>query len=439
MSIDTNFDASILVDSASVGILALNTNNSTLSGTSGSSAFIGAFGAESLTSTMLAPGAGNTYRLGGRGGALTVSNGVLTDSAGPVSNSLLVGSSQPNGSGTVILAAVNTFSGGTTVNNGTLQTTADGALGSGGLAVNAASAAVSLASLQSNEVVSSLSSAISGGGTANLTVAAGKSLTDNQSTSTSFQGTVNLSNGTTAHSGGTLTKSGGGTLEVDGAPSLGPNSNINVNAGKLKFNVNSGSVFVGTGVLVTVTGSTGNLELAGSESALDPLLLKGRADILNNSTAAAGVLISGIHQQVGSIDGAGTTQVDAGSDLTANHIVQGSLIIGGTAGNPGRVTIDASDSSGNPLASGEASGGFAIAGSVSVGGPFDLSSTDSVLATEAVQSGHSVAVQLGAGGSSSVGGNLTTVPEPSSILLAAVGALALGIVAERKRLLKSRP
>src|SRR5258708_37628043 len=94
MSVDGDFDASLLVDPGSVGLLALNTNNSTLSGTNGSNAFIGAFGAQSLTTPTLAPGAGNTYRLGGRGGTLTITNGVLTDSPGPVSNSLVIGSSQ---------------------------------------------------------------------------------------------------------------------------------------------------------------------------------------------------------------------------------------------------------------------------------------------------------------------------------------------------------
>src|SRR5205823_8185579 len=67
MSIDADFDASPMVAPSSVGILALNTNNSTLTGTNGSSAFIGTFGSQTLSTTSLAPGAGNTYRLGGRG------------------------------------------------------------------------------------------------------------------------------------------------------------------------------------------------------------------------------------------------------------------------------------------------------------------------------------------------------------------------------------
>jgi hypothetical protein len=41
--------------------------------------------------------------------------------------------------------------------------------------------------------------------------------------------------------------------------------------------------------------------------------------------------------------------IDAGSSLIANHIVQGSLVIGGSAGSPSTVTIAPSDSNGDPV------------------------------------------------------------------------------------------
>ena len=90
------------------------------------------------------------------------------------------------------------------------------------------------------------------------------------------------------------------------------------------------------------------MELAGSVSALGNE--SGRVNIADNSAAAAGVLVSGTHQVVGAIDGSGTTQVNSGSDLTADRIVQSALVIGGTAGSSALVTIAASDSAGNPLA-----------------------------------------------------------------------------------------
>ncbi|HEY2148695.1 MAG TPA: hypothetical protein VGH32_12205, partial [Pirellulales bacterium] len=51
----------------------------------------------------------------------------------------------------------------------------------------------------------------------------------------------------------------------------------------------------------------------------------------------------------GAIDGTGNLTVGPGGRLTANHLIQNSLIIGGTAGNPATVTIAASDQTGNPL------------------------------------------------------------------------------------------
>lgn len=401
MSIDSDFDASVLVDLASVGILALNVTNSTLSGTNGSSAFIGAFGSQSLTVTSLAAGAGNTYRLGGRAGTLTVTNGVLVGG-----NSLIVGSTQPNGAGTVILAATNTFGGGTTVVNGTLRTTADGALGSGGLTVNTSTGGV--ADIRSSETVG----ALSGTGSANLIVMAGKTLTVNQTTSTTFAGTVNNS--------GTIVKSGAGSLEITSAPSLNSGSSLVVNdTGKLKFNVVSGTSSVGTGVTATVSNSA-VLELAGSVSALSGAT--GRTDVINNSTAAAGLLVSGRNQQVGGINGSGTTKVTDDAQLTANHIVQSALVIGGSAGHAAVITIAPSDNMGAPLASLVAAGGVGA------------DATNPSLIGATLPSANLETTGLGGLPSlnSQLGGGAAAVPEPSTLVLGALTALAAAFAARRR-------
>ena len=116
---------------------------------------------------------------------------------------------------------------------------------------------------------------------------------------------------------------GAGTLEIQGAPNLGNNSNINArNSGTLRFNVNTGSPSVGSGVVASVSG-TAVLELAGSTSALGTATPGNRVAIANTSTAAAGLLVSGGNQQVGGIDGTGNVQVNASTSLTADHIVQG--------------------------------------------------------------------------------------------------------------------
>jgi hypothetical protein len=229
--------------------------------------------------------------------------------------------------------------------------------------------------------------------------------------------TFNAVNATATFAGGfvnngnrNFVKAGGGTVEIDSAPTLKDGSTLSVMTGTMRFNVVSGAPTIGTGVTAVV--STGAmLELAGSVSALanGP----NRVNITNNSSAP-GILVTGTRQQVGNIDGSGTTQVNAGSDLAANHIIQSALVIGGTAKNPGLVTIDASDTSGNPLAS------LAGAASLIPGTPFGA---DGIV-------GSSFNGDLAASSQtslvSSIASNSTAVPEPSSLLLLAIGSLALG-------------
>ena len=234
--------------------------------------------------------------------------------------------------------------------------------------------------------------------------------------------TFNAVNTTATFAGGfvnngnsNFVKAGGGTVEIDNAPTLANNSTLSVTTGTLRFNIVSGTPTIGTGVTAVVS-SGATLELAGSVSAL----AKGanRVNITDNSTAP-GILVSGTHQQVGNIDGSGTTQVNAGSDLTANHIIQSALVIGGTAKNPGLVTIDASDASGNPL---NQSSGFVLAGSLSQSGPFGADGIGS--ANLSSVAGIDPAALLP--GTSAGGGNPSSVPEPASLILLAIGGLALG-------------
>ena len=72
---------------------------------------------------------------------------------------------------------------------------------------------------------------------------------------------------------------------------------------------------------------------------------------------------------VAGLDDAGSVVVNAGSSLTADHINEGSLIIGGTAGSPAVVTIAASDAAGNPLAESAAAAASGAAPGVSSDGP----------------------------------------------------------------------
>ncbi len=210
---------------------------------------------------------------------------------------------------------------------------------------------------------------------------------------------------------------GSGVLEVDGAPSLGASSSMAVGGtSTLRFKPTSGSASVGTGVTATVA-SGATLELAGTVSALSSG--PNRVNIANNSSSA-GILVTGTNQQVGSISGSGTTQVNAGSDLTANQIIQSALVIGGTAGNNGVVTIDASDASGKPL--GQPSG-LALAGSLSASGPFGESVNSS--ASLSSIAADSTDLTVPAAGDSVGTGDASQVPEPSTFLLALLAVLGV--------------
>jgi fibronectin-binding autotransporter adhesin len=267
-------------------------------------------------------------------------------------------------------------------------------------AAGAASAAINVSNVHGNGVHTI---------SAPITLASDLNIVQNSS------GTLRLTaplNDSAAH---TITKSGSGTVEIAGPPTLGANTVLMANAGTLRFALPSGSATVGTGVQAVVTGSA-TLELAGAASALTSG--PNRANILNGSAAPAGIVVSGTNQQVGNIDGTGTTQVSAGSDLTANHIVQSALVIGGTAGSPTLVTIDASDTSGNPL---DQSSGFALAGSLSSSGPFGEGVISSANLSSIAADRTDLAVPAA---SNSVGiGNASQVPEPSTLLLALLAVL----------------
>jgi hypothetical protein len=112
-----------------------------------------------------------------------------------------------------------------------------------------------------------------------------------------------------------------------------------VNGASLSIVQNSA---ISSGTAVTVIGA-GVINLGGTSDTIF-------GAISNNSTATAGIVVSGTNQVVGSVNGTGNLAVNARSDLTAAHINQSALIIGGAAGNSATVTIAASDVSGNPLA-----------------------------------------------------------------------------------------
>jgi hypothetical protein len=214
-----------------------------------------------------------------------------------------------------------------------------------------------------------------------------------------------------------ITHSGSGTTAITGSINLGNATTLSVGAtGTLRFNLTSGTATIGTGVTATVTDAA-TLELAGTVSALSSGA--NRVDILNNSTAAAGVLATGGNQQVGSIDGVGNVQVGAGANLTADHVIQSSLIISGTAGSPSILTIDASDSSGNPLGR---SNGLAFAGSF--GSETRFGAIAATSPDMLIPAGFSSDALFSSGSPGATRGAVApAVPEPASLWLFALAGL----------------
>ena len=242
--------------------------------------------------------------------------------------------------------------------------------------------------------------------------------------------TATFAGGFTNNGNSNFIKAGGGTLQVPAAPTLKNASSLSIDdTGTLRFAAVSGAATIGTGVTATVA-SGATLELAGSVSALSSAT--NRVNIVNNSSAAAGVLVSGTSQQVGGIDGTGTTQVNAGSDLTANHIVQGTLIIGGTANSAASVTIAPSDASGNPLAASNAtSNGLLTSGLIL---PLDAGTADLLSSADLIRAGDVVSSEsnprLETPGNNS---STTAVPEPSAVRLALIGVGGLLVIARNRR------
>jgi fibronectin-binding autotransporter adhesin len=205
---------------------------------------------------------------------------------------------------------------------------------------------------------------------------------------------------------GTVTLSGDNTYSGDDT----------ISAGTLKFNITAGAPSIASGVTATVAGG-GTLELAGTVSVLGAAG-GNRVHVVNNSSgasgAAAGLVVSGMHQVVGAIDGSGTTQVNAGSDLTADHIIQSALIIGGTSGSHDLVTIDASDSGGNPLDQPSGVGLLTSSSHLAAGDMSSANLSNATIGSEVLAMGNSVGSNY-----------LAPVPEPSTLLLALLAVLGV--------------
>ena len=254
------------------------------------------------------------------------------------------------GTGSWTLTGANTYTGGTQVLSGTLTVSGSGTLGanSGSLEVDSfSSTSTTILNLNIDQTVGSLLGTIFGGGSATINIASGKTLTVNQSTTTTYAGVL--------AGVGSFTKSGVGTLTLSGANTYSggttlSSGTLNINnasaLGTGAFTIGGGTIDNTTNAALTLTtsdainigtsftfGGTQNLNLgtgAVSDNGNYTITLNGSSKTLTLGGTMSNT--SGGDQTL-TVNGAGNTLVLGG--YTLNNTSIGSDTINGT----GNVTI----------------------------------------------------------------------------------------------------
>ena len=300
-------------------------------------------GTYSGTNATLTVGANFTYRLGGGGGSLTMSQtNVLTGA-----NNVLVGSSSANGNGTVTISTAQNYTGNTTVTGtAVLAVGGDDRLGTGTGAGNIVLDNGTLRASNTFTLASGRGIAL-GSATGNAT---GTIDTNNAGTLLTYGGNM-TDNGSGADS---LTKIGAGTLILTNTGISTFTGAVNINAGTINFarienfglgsaiNFNGGTLQYATGntaditartVTTTATGGatvdigTNNVAFANAitgtgsftKNGTGTLTLNAANTYTGNTTIAAGGLKLGIATAIPSGAGNGWTAVNGNGTIDVNN------------------------------------------------------------------------------------------------------------------------
>ncbi|HEV2968923.1 MAG TPA: PEP-CTERM sorting domain-containing protein [Pirellulales bacterium] len=210
------------------------------------------------------------------------------------------------------------------------------------------------------------------------------------------------SGGSGSGGNGSLVVASNGAVTVGSELQIGAQGTVNVTGGRMA--VGSGGLPAAAGTLHV--GPNG--------------LLEGIGTIIGHVVNDGSAKVAETSRIMGGLDGTGITQVNAGGSLTADHIIQNALFVGGASGSPALVTIDASDSNGNPLAS-----DMSLAGSLSPSDPFGAGLGSSALIGDTASSdsmGTDLALSLN---NPSAEFASATVPEPTTIVLLAIAMIGL--------------
>lgn len=239
----------------------------------------GAAGLEDDDETIGSLAGSGTVALGAQ--RLTVgANNANTIFSGSITGT---GSLRKTGTGTLTLAAANSYSGGTTVADGTLVLQANEAIGQGPLTLTGGT-------LVANAAIQQVA-ALSGTGA----IQVNNSLTVNQATDTLYAGTVSGS--------GALWKAGAGQLTL--AEALSGGLRVNVSSGTLALsaaNSYSGGTAIGNGAKVIVgsdqalgTGVISVFASGGGQIEADANVTLANAIVINRAPANANLAITGDH------------------------------------------------------------------------------------------------------------------------------------------------
>jgi fibronectin-binding autotransporter adhesin len=287
-------------------------------------------------------------------GAVTLgSNLTITANANDLTIGGIIGNGAGNaitkaGNGTLTLSGANTYTGGTTLNAGTLNINNASALGTGTFTINGGT----IGNTSGGAISVNNAQTWGGSFTFNGTNTNPLTFTNNVALTTTPTVTVSDPNGTLTETGiisGAgfgLTKAGAGTLVLSSATGNTYNGGTTINDGTITAGANAA---IGTGSLVvndTTAGGTANFNLNGHNQIVSSLTLGGAGDTAtstNNVTIGAGTLTLGgnvtydaTNNPLGSTISGGTLALGAsrtftvgssssssGSDLTVSSVISG--------------------------------------------------------------------------------------------------------------------
>jgi autotransporter-associated beta strand protein len=286
----TNNGIVTFFDSSTAGSATITTNNGGNaifqdSSTGGNARFVtnagGTFDISTLTTSGMTAGsiegAGN-YILGAR--ALTVgSNNLSTEVSGVISGT--GGSLIKTGSGTLILSGANTYTGGTTVDNGTLQLGTASSMGSivGAVTVNANNTL---------NLVNTDTSGITGITTAGFTIFREGMSAGSLGITTTGNGQVAFFGGNSAQSA-TLINNGTFSVISFSGDSTAGNATITQNSGSMRF---FGTSTAGNATIALVNGNTIFLQATTAGGASITIGSNASASFTGSSTAGNATIVS---------------------------------------------------------------------------------------------------------------------------------------------------